>query len=76
MVVKMVQCPVCQRLFADQLSPQGNGYRFPSHAMNAHPGKRERLKTCPGSGKPIATSNQVKVERVTRCGVVLKEGKP
>jgi hypothetical protein len=62
MSVKLVECPVCQRRFADQLSPQGSGYVYPVHAFNAQPGKRKRLQTCPGSGKPITREHRVKEE--------------
>lgn len=74
MVVKLVQCPACQRLFADQLSPNGGGYVYPVHAFNAHPGRRERLRTCPGSRKPIERGHRVKAEYIGRTVIQTETG--
>jgi hypothetical protein len=72
--VSLIQCPECRRLFADQLSPRGDGYVFPVHAFNAHPGKRERLRTCPGSSKPIAREHRVKAEYIGRTVIQTESG--
>jgi len=50
---KLVRCPQCNRVFADQLCPR-YGYVFPVHVMNPAPERRERYIQCPGSRTPIA----------------------
>jgi len=47
---------------------------FPIHAFNALPGRRERLRTCPGSGKPIAREHRVKAEHFGRQIIQTEKG--
>lgn len=58
MKIKMVKCPSCGRLFADQMNPP-HGYTYPVHVMNPAPERRERYQECPGSHAPIGREDRV-----------------